>query len=62
MLIRLVKDTPTNNILWEYLTKENIKYTSHTFENAHTTYKIYTEMDNQMKKIDEILGGKNQWI
>lgn len=59
MIIRQTRDIPTNNRLWGYLTKENIEYTSHTYYNTVlTVYKIYTDNENQLKKIDEILGGK----
>lgn len=61
MIIRQARDIPTNNSLWEYLTKENIEYTSHTYyKTVLTLYKIFTDNENQLKKIDEILGGKNQ--
>lgn len=59
MIIRQTRDIPTNNSLWDYLTKENIEYTSHTYyKTVLTVYKIYTDIDNQLEKIDEILGGK----
>ena len=60
MIIRQTRDISTNNSLWDYLTKENIEYTSHTYyKTVLTVYKIYTDSEEHLKKIDRILGGKN---
>ena len=60
MIIRQTRDIPTNNNLWEYLNKNNIEYTSHTYYNTTlTVYKIYTDSEEHLKIIDKITGGEN---
>ena len=60
MVIRETRDIPTNNTLWEYLNKNNIEYTFHTYYQPQlTVYKIYTEDKDQLKNIGKIIGGKN---
>ena len=58
MIIRQTRDIPTNNNLWEYLNKNNIEYTFHTyFYKDSTLYKIFTDNEDHLKTIDAITGG-----
>ena len=58
MIIREVKDIITNHTLWEYLNKNNIEYTFHTYYNTTlTVYKIYTDSEDHLKNIDKIMRG-----
>lgn len=63
MIIRQTRDIPTDNNLWEYLNKNNIEYTFHTYYNTTlTVYKIYTDSEDHLKNIDKILEEKNnEW-
>ena len=50
MIIRQTTGIFTNNRLWEYLTKENIKYTSHTYyKTGITEYKIFNVCEKYYK-------------
>ena len=56
MIIREVKNIVTNNNLYEYLNKNNVQYTFHTyFYKQCTVYKIHTDSKKHIKKIDEIM-------
>ena len=60
MVIRETRDIPTNNTLCEYLNKNNIYYSYHTYYNILVTvYKIFTDSEDHLKIIDKITGGKN---
>ena len=49
-VIREVKNIPINNALFEYLNKNNIKYTFHTyFYKVCTVYKIYSDSEEHLK-------------
>ena len=63
MIIREVKDILTNNTLWNYLNKNNIEYSFHTyFYKVCTVYKILTDNEEHLKNIDKITGGENnEW-
>ena len=57
MIIRQTRDNPTNNSLWEYLNKNNIEYTGHTYYSTQlTVYKIFTDNVEHLKNIDKITG------
>ena len=56
-VIKEAKDIPTNNALFEYLNKNNIEYTFHTyFYKDCTVYKIDTGNEEHIKTIDKIIG------
>ena len=58
-VIKEAKDIPTNNALFEYLNKNNIGYTFHTYYNpVLTVYKIYSDNEEHLKNIDAILDVK----
>ena len=58
-VIREAKDIPTNNALFEYLNKNNIGYTFHTyFYKVCTVYKIYLDSEEHLKNINVILDVK----
>ena len=58
-VIKEAKDIPTNNALFEYLNKNNIEYTFHTyFYKVCTVYKIYSDNKEHLKNIDAILDVK----
>ena len=60
MIIKEIRDIPTNNALWEYLNNNNMHYTCHTcFYKDCTVYKILTDNVEQLKIIDKITGGEN---
>lgn len=50
------KDIYVNNLLVQYLDLGGINYTSFTYSNGTTVYKI-TCNDKQFKSINKILGG-----
>ena len=59
MIIREARDIPTNNALFEYLNKNNIEYTFHTyFYKVCTVYKICSDSEEHLKNIDVILDVK----
>ena len=59
MIIREARDIPTNNALFEYLNKNNIEYTFHTyFYKVCTVYKICSDSEEHLKNIDAILDVK----
>ena len=58
-VIKEAKDILTNNALFEYLNKNNIEYTFHTyFYKVCTVYKIYSDNKEHLKNIDAILDVK----
>ena len=58
-VIKEAKDIPTNNALFEYLNKNNIEYTFHTyFYKVCTVYKICSDNEEHLKNIDVILDVK----
>ena len=58
-VIKEAKDILTNNVLFEYLNKNNIEYTFHTyFYKVCTVYKIYSDNKEHLKNIDAILDVK----
>ena len=58
-VIKEAKDILTNNALFEYLNKNNIEYTFHTyFYKVRTVYKIYLDSEEHLKNIDAILDVK----
>ena len=60
MIIRQTRDIHSNNTLWEYLNKNNIEYSSHTYYSTQlTVYKIFTDSEEHLKIIDKITGGEN---
>ena len=59
MIIIEIKDIIKNHTLWEYLNKNNIPYTFHTyFYKDCTVYKIDTDNEEHIKTIDKIMGFK----
>lgn len=59
MIIRQTRDIHSNNTLWEYLNKNNIEYSCHTYYSTQlTVYKIYTDSEEHLKIIDKITGGR----
>ena len=62
MIIRQTRDIHSNNTLGEYLNKNNIEYSSHTYNSTQLTiYKIFTDSEEHLKNIDKITGGKIKW-
>ena len=58
-VIKEAKDIPTNNALFEYLTRNDVDYTSHTYYNpVITVYKICSDSEEHLKNIDAILDVK----
>ena len=57
MIIRQTRDIHSNNTLGEYLNKNNIEYSSHTYNSTQLTiYKIFTDSEEHLKIIDKITG------
>jgi len=55
MIIKVARNILTNNILCEYLNKNNIEYSCHTYNSTQlTVYKIYTDVEEHLKTIDKI--------
>ena len=59
MIMRATNNYISNYMLFDFLNENRIKYTCHTYTNGITTYKIYTDNEEHITNIDEILELKN---
>lgn len=59
MIMRATDNYISNYMLFDFLNENRIKYTFHTYPNGITTYKIYTDNEEHLTNIDEILELKN---